>query len=616
MSFSGSDKKSAGKNRTLRHALTWVAVGTVSALASYSGAAPHKSMSRMSSVAGSKGEPDSMTVDLFAGSQMASIRSEVRAEDFKNSIPNAIGVYVTQRGQKVFADDLQRILRLNGKDFSELQFKGISWEAPAPILNDGLPLKVQREQSSFFAVRDSLKRWLMNLDFNDPRPKVDIGTINTKARFTRFSIRTDLAAQKAAGLANGVGLVLEAEAPEVQVSVSSVRATDLANDYLGQFGLNNLEIRVAKGSVPLKVLLPILVQANPKDGLSIQALRLRTNLQELNTQLSFARPLVVPTVEIRVNGHVMGQLNPKAIEDEILKQQAGLSRALLALAKEYVEKQLPNKINADLAALAAQGLDDINELNPPGAGDQVPPSDRFRWGVGVEETTLTKSHLYVGLRGFVRDPKKAKQSPIPDAPDVLLMLKDIDPNSYDLALALNQIFVNRMLQLSYERGYFDKIPLNENATDFIALAAPPELHADGINQHDRAKLRLRVRHTVSGISAIAVRSPIEVTFDVNVRLTRNSNGDAAMIIDGIDVNGAEVEDRFIRLSMFRDNVMAKVHETLAAKSAGYQAKPRPLMKRIPVPSEVFGIPIKLKDIRTESSGHLLLFMEYGAIPGV
>lgn len=533
-------------------------------------------------------------------------------EDSKTAIPHAIGVYVTARGQRLLTTDLLKILSLNGIGLDDVYFPDFQWEAPRSVTQDQLGLKAVKDRAAFSAIRETLKKWLNPLDFKPPIPRVELKDIEAKALFSRLSIRTDAAAQREAGLDQGIGFILEAEIPAFQLQIGKSRIQDLANDFLGTFGVDALDLSWDRKSVPLRIQLPVHLQADPEAGVQLRALALRTNLQKLVPHFGFARPLVLPQVAVMVNGHLLGQIESQEVENEILKQKDALTHALLAAAKEYLEKQLPAQLNSKFAELAASDLDDINAMDPPGAVGPIRPQDRFRFGMALEDASVSPQYLFLGLKGYIRDPQKPSSWSAPnESSEVRHLLNDLKPESYDVAVSLSQTYINRMLQLSFERGYFDRMEMGPTPADTLQLAMPPELHTEDSKNHERAKFKLKIRQDVQGLANLAVHSPIEISFDAQVHVYRQSNGEGVMMMDGIDVASAQVEDRFLRSSALRGLVMDNVRSQLQEKSDQFAAKPKALLEKLPLPSSIYGVPIQLKAIRTEMSGHILVYMEYG-----
>jgi hypothetical protein len=541
------------------------------------------------------------------GRPRAAIKRDLRQRSA--SIPRALGVYVTERGQRYFADNLLDLIERKGYSLDQGTFPGWAYQAEEPIVLDSLPVEMR---SRLEETRALLTRWLRGFELKDPLIRAETAEISYGARFSRFGLRLDKeATARLRGQGGGIALVFEAEAPELRVETDQVAAWDLNNAFLGDFGVKRPWVGLSPSSAPLRLSIPIAIRIRKSGELSFDVGKLGTNLPELALELGMDRPLKLPRVTVKINGQTL-TLNQARLEEKLLEQRPRLLEALQSYLDEHARLKLPpfvsQLVNESYAELM---LTDVNEMDPPGAGQPTSPSERYRWGLRTQELRATDDHVAIGMSMFVDDPKardpraEVSRRHVTRPP----ALGHINPATYDLALAINEDLVNRILGLNFQRGYNPVIEVS--GQDSLELVEAPEFRFTSESTSDRGKLHVKVRHQADGKQERLVLLGNQVTFemDLNVRLIRSREGKLSVAVDSIDVDSLSVYVGSVMRGT-RNKVIDRIAGKLESANSDLAKNPKVIADALPIPSQVGGIPIRIKDFRADPHGYLVLYLEY------
>jgi hypothetical protein len=101
------------------------------------------------------------------------------------------------------------------------------------------------------------------------------------------------------------------------------------------------------------------------------------------------------------------------------------------------------------------------------------------------------------------------------------------------------------------------------------------------------------------------------------RLTRLAGivDKVAVAIDHIDESSLRIEDRFIKIDLFKYKVWKAVIDKFRVATAAFRATPAVIVPKLPIPSQVAGIPIRLKDFQSDGNGYMVLYLEYANTSG-
>ena len=538
-------------------------------------------------------------------------------------IGNALGVYVTPRGQKYFQKNLPEVMFRAGYSFDDGGFPKFDYPFDQALSLENLPPALVPYRATLQSVYDAVHTYFSGYPFQNPLLDVAIKNIQYSAQFQTFGINVGKNSKKY-GTTDGVVLIVNIVVPKVQVQFEQVLLSDNANLVLKnenvnghlvpkkvplQSGVNNLKAELKPESAPLAIQIPIQFRVDPREGILIKVLNIKTNLDQILPQVTYDVPLVLPHIRLFVEDQeIVPDL--KALEQELAGNMNSLLQALQAQVNPYIQTEGVKLANDVIEAHLKDGAEEIMGIAPPGL-EKSTAADEFQLGVRPQDLELNPlGQIHFGLSAFVEDPKLAhSQSALPAATAKLPVFDSYDPTQYDVAVSLNQEFVNRLLQLSFQRGYFNKVPCDTVICRFVEA---PRFVVDESLGKDRARLHLKIEKPISGIKVLAVKNPVQASMDMYVHFVRAANGTFSVVMDGADENSIQIDEKFIRFDLLRGKVFTGAKQIIHDLSVGYQNKPMQLLNSIPIPEALFGIPIKIKDLQSENNGNILLYLEYGA----
>ncbi len=524
-------------------------------------------------------------------------------------VEHAIGLFMTAQAQEYFHQNLTQVLFMNGYSLDQGAFDSWHYEAQDPLVLDNLPVEYQKFKGSLGTVRDLLKHWLRGFELKDPLFAADVTGIQYQASFKKFGLTADANATMALNQPNSAILVFAMEVPELRITVDSVRARDLNNPFLGAFGIDNISTGLAAGSQPLTISVPLLLNVTPSGGFGVKVLSVTSNFSDIALGLDFKRPMLLPEVELLVNGHPV-KLNQKTLEDNLLKHEMDMLQALQKYLGDFAENNVPGIVNALIEKNMPEGFSEVNEMNPPGA-DNPGQDDKFKWGLTPESLALDHQHLFLGFSSWVQDPKVGNSDSVYyHACSPLPKLADLPVTDYDMALSVNQGFINRMLELSYARKYFEAIPAGG---EVLTLVAPPTLKIDGSAGANKGKVHMRVQNVIKGIRSWFVNNPFQFEADMVVRPVHQKDGSNQLVVDQIDEKSVTIEKKYIRTGLMSGAVHSVVLSHLKDANKQFAKTPKVLVQNLPIPSQVGGIPINVTAFQADPNGYLVLYVNLGAI---
>jgi hypothetical protein len=534
----------------------------------------------------------------------------------KDMINSAASVYVTPHGQDFFTKDMIETFLRNGISLEDGDFA--KWSPPSfdTIHLDSLSSPMQKFGPTLGSLRDTIKKWLIGFQFNDPKISLQVDGIDYKAEFRRLGVRTDPVKTMALQRDNSIIVDLELEIPAISLSVGSVRATDANNKSLGTFGVNQFSTTMASSSKPLKFRVPIQINLDSNHHVQIQALAVETNLQLVDLDWSFAHPLVLPVVQVVINGKA-STLSYDQLEKDVLSKERDLAKAAQTFLKNYLAENGPKLLNdrfqeANLNTL----LDEINSIPPIGAPDCILSPPDLLWGLEIQNLKLNQQFLQVDANSFVVDPQKDDVA-LPSQPhiDTPADLSDVDPSTYDIALALDQSFVDRLLQLSFNRGYFANVKSGDTT---IKLLQAPVISADPSGQKGHVKLHLSIENVVEAKGwtqslkyFLAIRNPLQVAFDMDVKVVVDKENNRIKLVENqVDLDSMVVDPSFIKNGLTKQ-VIAGVKDYFSKNvNAPLTVTPSELAN-LPMPKSIIGVPLQINTVEAQTNGHFVLYFSYG-----
>jgi hypothetical protein len=526
------------------------------------------------------------------------------------NISNAAGVYVTSRGQEYFQSQLVGLLQHHGVNLTQRLLPEWQYESPNEISLKSLAERFQPYTPALNYLRDNLSDWLTGFNLHNPRFAVQVRNAGYDAQGLKLSLHPDWELTQSLQGA-GIVMMLEAEFPSIRIHADKVRARDLNNSFLGNFGLNRPWIEL-RDHTPLKVSVPVRIQVMPGGGIQLETLPVSTNVHELKFASGHDHPIVLPKVQLQINQRI-STLDTRPIEKAVVAKEAELIRIFQLHLKDFIEQELPTRLN-DMAFDKLQAdFENVKQIDPPGA-DPFKNGSKFDWGMRLADLSLTPNFLQLSLEGYVTDPEVTWNENLKRTHRNPPTLKGQGADSYDFAMAINLDVINRILFLGHQRGSFDRVECSDGQT--IKLVSPPVLSGF---ENGQGKLHLVIERQNAGFKTdwqqyAGLASSFQVSFDAIVKLGLAHKGTGFdMYIDHIDESSAHIRDEDLTLQMFRSKVDEKVRAEVRATNARFANAVELLTSKGPieVPSDLFGFPVRIKAVEFDENGYFDLFMEYG-----
>jgi hypothetical protein len=529
-----------------------------------------------------------------------------------NAISEAFGIHLTQRGQSYFGNDLGDFLYRVGYSYDSGGFDSWNYAASEPLRLDRLPVRFSNYRGTLAEVSRLIDRWLMNFSLNSPLFEAGLSQIQYGLQFNRLGVRVDPEATRALPRGQGIALRLNAEIGAVRVEVASARGRDRNNSFLGDFGADGIWLATRPESVPLQVEVPFSVELRRGEAPRILVSELRTNLEQLGLDFGWAGSLVLPRVEIEINGRRMA-LNQARLERELHSRKQALLQSLQAYLQDYVELHGPGTLNEFITDRLPMPLADTNRMNPPGAPSPLPDEEKFHWGLTPETLEDSDGAVHLGFSAWVEDPMARAGAVVPRPRTRELPLLDaLSTENYDVAVSLNQDLINRMLTLSYNRGYFPDIPLASGKK--LRITSAPEFRLDQqATSGVTGKLHAKFSYPVDGIQAWIVRNPIDFELDLDVRLVTTPQGIRVELVRG-DEQSIRIDPRDIQWELFAGKVYRAARAEMRRMNAELIRSPKVIVDQIPFPNRLGGLPIRIRTISADRGGHIVVYIEYGFRP--
>jgi hypothetical protein len=397
------------------------------------------------------------------------LHAEVKPQD-RRFIPKAIELRVTQNGMKYFDLNLTDVIVNLGYDLTEGYFGGQSFESEKSISPDD----IEKYSPEFAAVERKLKvflsKWLRDLKakdqkflLNDHQPALVIGETGYIADLERFSLRSTPELVRSPEQQKGVLLTFEVRIKQLIARTEKTILYDKANPRLGKYTLVEPKVTLDGREVPLLLSIPFLVKLSATGVPSFEALSISHNLKDSKIDLSF-KDILTPRFGIVVDDEII------PINDEPLKQLIQDQRGFgVTKIKEqldlFIHRNLLTLLNTEAKKFFTKPLD-IKQLvgaagKPEGAKGQDFDLLLRVSGVGQSE------HLWFQMDALMEDPEKAPLETPLWAQTIARGRPQFDTrpsDQYDIALSLDQGLINRILQLSWNRGYLRESKLESGET--------------------------------------------------------------------------------------------------------------------------------------------------------
>jgi hypothetical protein len=517
-------------------------------------------------------------------------------------IPHAVGLYLTGKGQEYIENNIEEIFFRNGVTIDNAYFSSLSFESEEQTLEE--MLENQHDLREIVeTVKENVSRFFIGFDLDRHKFQIELHEIEFFANWS--DVRLSFARPAFNEFeANPPTMIIKAlvQASKVELNIRKTDVRDLNHSYLGEYGLDHSSLLLDESfSDPLFV--ETTVHVYKKNGaVEFSVADINTNIGEVKFQSNFRPPLRIPVIEIRINDHVV-RVDQSEIENLFREKQQEIFRVAQEEAQNYLNTEAKELINNLISEQMNLGLIEVNQMDPPGAPEGA-IAPKFEWGLNLSDIDMEGDLVHIGLEGFVRDPLA---SAIPNLNRRLVAprppsLAEEFLNGHDMIMSLNQGFINKIIQLSRQRGYFSQVDLEGGES--IKMTKMPELVLNGSSA---PHLAIEIEYTVTGLQAMFVKNPIRLSFNLGVDLEVNSETQKTELVSkGVDLNSIVLPDRYIR--MFANKVRTETRSVIADMQKDLSGMV--LVDEFPIPASLFGIDLQVARTRADRSGHILLFIDF------
>lgn len=559
-----------------------------------------------------------MSMFMAFATASAQDKSPVIAQ--KHTLPNAVQVQITPRGLTYFQTQLSTILGNLGYNFAEGYFPAQKIVADKPIDINQLGKSNPEALKTYMMVKDMLTKWLVGFSLTDHRPVVEIGESGYSASFSRFALITDEALMNQLGKHDGAILAIDLEVKRLTIATQAVRVWDMNNLSFVKVGMDDVAITAGDDKTPLKIRLPFYIRMNAQGHIDFEALEIQENLAEIPLTVKYKK-LIVPQVAVEIDGHryVMNTDQLKQTIDEELPTALVEVRKYLS---DFAHKQLPEMLDQKVKQNLSGALEQVQDMAAPGQepGDNRPP---FKWGLNLTGFQL-KNSLNITLAAYAEDPVNPNVTLAPGtaargAPSLNLLPQ----TSYDIAMTLDRGLINRILQLSFLRKNFEKIPQSDGTS--LKLTAAPTLDyvsPPAKTSDKETYLKLRVSIETEPNKPFWLEDKIVLAFDLIAKL-RPAQGAEGMEIaqQYIDTNSLSMDSKYLTLAGkiaegLGGKVTKGIKEELQTRSKDWVKNNEKIPGTLDLPPAFLGMKLDIQKVTMDPKGHLVMYLNYRNGSGV
>lgn len=319
----------------------------------------------------------------------------------------------------------------------------------------------------------------------------------------------------------------------------------------------------------------------------------------------------MPKVEIII-GNQVSEVDSSELERELDRRRHDLLKGLQTFLREYASKDLPAMADKQIIkAIAEYRNGYVGEVD---AIEGPANARKLILGIEPAEVALRDGTLVVNLSTSVEDPTRSSQ-PLPSQawwspsanPGQAPLPKVASNLNADAAVAVSTETVNRMLQLSFLRGYFRSIDIGDGET--LRAMNAPTFRMDGSKGVNKAILMMDVENDVKGFTAGTVKNgTIRFRFNLVIRVESTSSG-VRLIKESIDLSSLWVDPASI--NWWGSKVRSSVQDRLT-KASNQMRKTIDVLADMPLPKDLMGIPLKVSSVRA-TEHFLTLFLSFGKL---
>lgn len=539
---------------------------------------------------------------------------------------NAIQVQFTDGGIKAFQDNVIGILRDQGIDIHRGFFNNLKFESKNEITLKEMETNSPETAKMFKAAQDALNAWLVDFKLNNPKPGVQVSDAGYVVDIKKLSLNPDPKLLATLNKKDGAVLVLDLEVTEFFSAANDLLIYDLNNSYLGKVGFKRFTLRMTPPSPSMKIRIPLYFRINEQNQLEFEALTIQSNLNKTKIEARY-EGLIHPEISVQINNKKFSLNTDKLNQELRLEIPKMIDKAKTEL-HQYIQEKLPKFLNEAAKKSLLVSLEQVNYMEPPGA----PINDtreQFRWGLKSEKVWMNQS-LHWELGVFVEDTLNNKSLPTPDdRSPVPAQLESVIPETqYDLGIAIDRGFINRILQLSFERQLFANLESCDGSGVSILTRAPK---LKGLTPNQRmtspdaytsfASLHVQAQQDSEGWQNAILKSPYNVDMDLILRLEYiPTTNEIEIHADHFDPNSFNIDPRYLRLdtNFIRAKILKAGRTQLAERSRSWQNREfcpdnrtrSSFLGAIAVPTPM-GMNASVRTLHVDSQGNVLVYLKLG-----
>ncbi len=530
----------------------------------------------------------------------------------KHEIPGAIRLSISPTGQKFFEKHLGQIIANLGFNLSEGYFNEQTIVAKNSINLDQLEKKFPEPIKVVKQVRTLLTEWLVGFTLKDHRPAFQIGASEYAAEISRMAVITDQALMTQLNRRDGAVLVIELEVKKITAQIDVLKAWDAQNLQLGELGLKNVSLALGNSQQsPLYIRLPVYVALNQQDELRFEVLSFEQNLDRMAVDIKY-EGLIIPQLLVEMNGHKY-PLNNTHLEKYVQDQVPALLIKAREYIKDFAKNDLPAKLNQMAETKLKGQIEEVQRLSAAGKPDGDQSSD-YLWGLKLKKLKL-QNNLYIGFNAYIEDPSSRQNIGLNPslgsrgAPDI-----DREQTPHDLVMSIDRGVLNRVLQLSFIRGYFKD--LVQGDTKLKLLAVPSLDYAPTPAGEKVGPLETFIKihiKTATEPDSMALAKTIVLDFDIIAKLVPSQpSQEMAIVLHSIDLKSVQMDKKYMSFigSFFPGKVMDGIKDKLKTSSATWKTQREVLDGKMDLPPPILGQKLDLQKLSFDPRGHLVMYLNF------
>lgn len=547
----------------------------------------------------------------------------------KHIIPKAIQLEFSTKGAAHFGRNLVNIFSNLGLSIDEVYS-----DSKQIRLDKNIDLGAVKASPATLKLIDIARRIMGSGQL--VKPLVDLNNSSYQATFNRFLISSDVTRLKALGKTDGAILTLFVELQNLNLGSSKVLLTD-QNSPAAPLGFDNIHLRVAgENQTPLKIQVSVYVSVSDKGVPEFEVVDLRQNFQQIRFQVNNNYNLVLPDIQILVNGKPSAFNPNEYMKQEFKTYLPAFIQQLPRILNSYATEKLSPMINEIAKQHLVKAIEEIKPMGVPGA---VKGRDKpYQWGLRLKDISQ-KDNLRLTLDTFIEDDQNAASHP--DSSLFSLqspLLNNLPQDQFDVAVGVDLAVINRLLQLSYERKLFEKIPLDNPPTEPQKCPTEPAKRGQVLKFTESpvlvpvniqglpalgwgetyAKLKLAVQvpdGTISKMSfqRVAIKDDFLMKINLILKLKKSGTGNSLTAqLWGFEKHSIEVDDRYLTWvgSKIKDSVIDGIADHFKKMAANWQCNSTTIASDIPFPNSFLGLGSSLKHIVVEPGGHLTFYLNF------